>query len=482
MVAAGVAVAACDPHVADEGSPSSQVLTEEQANEIVNIVQTDIDGELAADGNYFTYTTSPATIISIFTINDEGTERVLASGTSGYFSIIPSRGSSNEQTFYVRIPNPNGTMTELSKTVNVYVPSEMALDLKLVVSNSGSKVWKWDTTDGKEFWGNMGYCGGAGSDVALNHNGQWWGVSSTEGFADQQNHRGSDTVTGDDDTNAFMIWSEDGTIKSYDANGQLIRTGTFEIQDYDASDASAWKVGTLHTSAGAILWPYEINSNGNMPTEFDLCYLSADKMCLVYPDGGAFDGLGAWGEATFWHFASSSDVEGNLTNYADAGKVWTWDTSDGKEFWGNMGYCGGAGIDVYTSHNGQWWGVTSTEGFADQQNHRGSDTVTGDDDTNAYMIITADEIKSYDASGKQIRSGYYTIDQSVATEWKVANLETTAGSILWPYEINSGGNMPTTFEMVYSDGSHFVLVYPDGGAFDGLGAWGEATFWRFMAK
>ena len=39
-----------------------------------------------------------------------------------------------------------------------------------------------------------------------------------------------------------------------------------------------------------------------MSTLFDVVYLTASKMTLVYPDGGAFDGLGNWGEATYWHF------------------------------------------------------------------------------------------------------------------------------------------------------------------------------------
>ena len=39
-----------------------------------------------------------------------------------------------------------------------------------------------------------------------------------------------------------------------------------------------------------------------MPTTFEVVYQTNDKMCLVYPDGGAFDGLGSWGEATYWHF------------------------------------------------------------------------------------------------------------------------------------------------------------------------------------
>ena len=39
-----------------------------------------------------------------------------------------------------------------------------------------------------------------------------------------------------------------------------------------------------------------------MPTTFEMVYVSGNKMCLVYPDGGDFGGLGNWGEATYWHF------------------------------------------------------------------------------------------------------------------------------------------------------------------------------------
>ena len=88
----------------------------------------------------------------------------------------------------------------------------------------------------------------------------------------------------------------DGTITRHAGDGSVINSGSFEI---DESGKSEWKVGDLKTTAGTILWPYEINSGGNMPTWFEIVYLSGDKMCLVYPDGGS---QGAWGEATFWHF------------------------------------------------------------------------------------------------------------------------------------------------------------------------------------
>ena len=107
---------------------------------------------------------------------------------------------------------------------------------------------------------------------------------------------------GDESPDATMVFSQDGSVKCYNANGAEIRSGSYEIINYDASDPSAWRVGYLQTTPGAILFPYEINSGGNKPTKFDLVYLSDDKFCLVYPDGGRFSDLGGWGEATFWHF------------------------------------------------------------------------------------------------------------------------------------------------------------------------------------
>ena len=92
------------------------------------------------------------------------------------------------------------------------------------------------------------------------------------------------------------------------------------------------KIGDLVTNA--ILWPYEINSGGNIPGTYEIAYLTSDKLTLVYPDGGS---QGAWGEATFWHFCSDSDVLGMAYGY-DNGKDWTWDYDGENTVWGNMGY------------------------------------------------------------------------------------------------------------------------------------------------
>ena len=207
-------------------------------------------------------------------------------------------------------------------------------------------------------------------------------------------------------------------------------------------------------------------------------------MTLVYPDGGDYGSLGNWGEATFWHFCSSSDIEGMAVGYGKtASKDWTWDYDGTNTVWGNMGYCGGSGADVGTAHNGQWWGVTNEEEFMGQLNHTNDGAAHGDESMDAFFSLASDgSIKRYAGNGSLINSGKFEFDTSVANDWKVANLNTTAGTILFPYEINSGGNMPTSFEVVYLTGSKMCLVYPDGGDFSSNGSWGEATYWHFKAK
>ena len=97
-----------------------------------------------------------------------------------------------------------------------------------------------------------------------------------------------------------MIW-KDGEITSYNAAGQAIRNGTYE---FEVVEGNPWKVADLkiESSNGAILWPYEINSGGNMPSTYEVCYMTNSAMTLVYPDGGDFGSLGNWGEASFWQF------------------------------------------------------------------------------------------------------------------------------------------------------------------------------------
>ena len=445
--------------------------------------------EAKADGNWIKYSLPKASSLFIYYLKPDGSEFKLASGSSaGGVNFVPARGSDPNQTVYFKFINADLQEVVASKEFTVEVAGELNPEIRLLASNDyGKKTWKWDPTapDGV-VWGNMGYCGGNGAEVATTGSGKWWGVvaeSETEagsgnGFLQQLQHTHDGAYHGDGDVdNSYMVFTEDGIATTYDATGAEIRKDAYAVQGYNP--AGEWKVGDLVTTA--ILWPYEINSGGNVPGTYEILYLTADKMTLCYPDGGDYAGLGNWGEATFWNFRSLSDVKGMAYGY-DNGKDWTWNTEalDGV-VWGNMGYCGGAGADAVAS--GKWWGVTSEEEFMGQLNHTNDGQAHGDESMDAYFTLTPDGVITRHAGdGSVINSGSFDIDESVANDWKVANLNTTAGTILFPYEINSGGNMPTTFEMLYLTGSTMTLCYPDGGDFGGLGNWGEATFWQFKAK
>ena len=457
----------------------------------------------AADGNYITYDIPNVPSVNIFTRDDEGAEtNLMNTATStfvhsggGMFSLIPRRGANPTQTVYFRYTNVEGKSVEASHDFTVYVPSDIPYEVKLIASNDyGSKVWMWDTSITGAVWGNMGYCGGAGSDVGISGNGQWWGIDSSAEFNNQLQHSVTPGVNnGDGDLDAYMIFNDDGTCASYTKDGEVIRKGTYAIENYDASDATAWKVGDLKTDA--ILWPAIINSDGQIPSTcgwgtgaYEIVYLTADKMTLVYPSKDAAGNFGGWGEATFWHFASNSDLKGMIAGY-DKGKDWTWDTSVTGAVWGNMGYCGGAGADVGISGNGQWWGIDSSAEFNNQLQHSVTPgTNNGDGDLDAYMTIGTDGmITSYSAAGSEIRSGIYDLTAVAGDDWRIADLTTDA--ILWPAIINSDGKIPSTcgwgtgaYEVVYLTGSKMTLVYPSKDAAGALGGWGEATFWHFKAK
>ena len=204
---------------------------------------------------------------------------ILPYGTSGVFTVPSSSNYSSH----------GWTISPMS---NIYK--------MLVGKDENGRSWTWDTeaVDGA-FWGIMGYCGGSGEEVGLNSYGKWWGVTSEADFMEQLQNTNDGKSHGDESLNAYMKLSQDGQIVRYAGDGSIINSGLFSITPYDNNE---WKVADLNTTAGTILFPYEINSGGNMPTIFEIVYLSDKKLCLVYPDGGDFAGLGNWGEATFWHF------------------------------------------------------------------------------------------------------------------------------------------------------------------------------------
>ena len=513
-VVAGM-LTACDPSVDSISVPASD-LTASVLDSEFSFKQYQLldDGSLveAADGNYFKFNVgSPYKSVVVYTFDADGNENILASGFSGQFTIKPKRGASPNQTFYVRAADKDGTKVELKKDVVVYVPTELSQEMKFLCSEDGVKTWTWDTdfrADGA-VWGNLGYAAGSGDTFVNEGNGIWWGCPPAD-LTGQLNHSDTGNATGEEDPNAYMVIDEDGNIVTYAGDGTRLRSLKYSVTAWDGGNrsfASAdgsqanWSLGTLHTDPKAILWPFQINSHSDdnpdkttCPTDFEIMQLDGAHLKLIYPRKGG----GSWGEATWWAFKSSSDAEGSLTNYGE--KAWTWDTefrADGG-CWGNLGYAPGDGNSFVNEGNGIWWGCPAAD-LAGQLNHSDTGVATGEEDPNAYMVVNFNKgtITSYDATGKQLRSGKYEVTawnngkrflasaDGSQTEWAVGYLYTDPGTILWPFQINSHSDdnpdkttTPSQFEIMQLDGDHMKLIYPR----QGVGSWGEATWWAFKRK
>jgi len=430
-----------------------------------------------ADGNYIAYKTNPGRQVQIFSYRGDGSMNLMASGASGVFSIKPSRGSDPKQSFYIRHLNSDGSVTTAEASLTVYVQQELDPEIKYFASNAyGSKTWKWNvgnTTTGGHVWGNFG-ADGSWRGETLNDF-VWWGVDNAADLLDQLGHSVSGTATGEEDNDATMVFTEDGLVKCYDADGKEIRSGSYEVKDW-TGELDGFKYGTLHTSEGATLFPFEINAGGRYVTDYWIYALSTDEMILVYPDNGAFSG---WSEGTYWNFKSTSDVSGMMTNYGS--KTWTWNTGNtttSGHVWGNFGADGSWRGDNLSDFI--WWGVDDAAELTGQLGHSVTGEATGEESNDATMVLNEDgTVKCYDANGTEIRSGSFEIDLSTADGWKLGTFKTTEGAILFPYEINAGGRYVTDFQIWKITDSEMTLTYPDNGAFSG---WSEGTYWSFKKK
>jgi hypothetical protein len=514
LVAALGLLAACDPSKDDINMPSSD-LTADELSSGFTLKQYEEDYVTeSATGNYFEFFTSPARVVSIYQLSDDGSKNVLVGGVAnGRFSIVPKRGNPESQIFYVETQNFDGSTVVAAKTVNVYVPSELTPEMRLLASDAyGYKVWKWDTdfltADNSSYpggvWGNLGYSNGSGNDFINNASGVWWG-STPEGLTGQLQHSDTGVATGEESSDAYMEFYDDGNIITYDAGGNQIRKGKYSVSDYTGErniasingDVADWSLGTLTTTEGAILFPFQINKDDHdgvvKPTKFEILQLDANHLKLIYVSAGT----GSWTEATWWAFKSNSDPEAALTNFDT--KAWTWDTEAyGNRVWGNVGYSNGVGDGFVNNGDGIWWGCSAEDLVGQLEDHSDTGVATGEEDSNAYMTFDwkTGTVKSYDASGKEIRSGKYEITNWDAkgertqaaingeqAEWAYGTLHTDAGSILFPFQINwktghDGVDKPTDFEIMQLDADHLKLIYvsPD------TPSWTEATWWAFKAK
>lgn len=495
LLATACLLCACDP-VEEDGTFDPIQTTSEAVSQAFSFTQTDADGNPAEDGNYFTYTTSPAQIVKVYNIKSDGSMNVLALGASGSFTIAPNRGSDPNQKFYVMLYNTDGTEIVAEKTANVYVKQDLTTAEKLFCSNSGRKVYKWNTSavNGR-VWGNFAYGGGTtnGETFAKNGDGQWWGVVEEAEWADQVKHTVSGQLTGEESFDAYMVFTEDGMIEKYDGNGSKLNETTYEV--VEQTENTDWAKYHLKTGENSILWPFEMNGGGKYVTEYEVVYITPSEMTLVYPDGGNFSGLGGWDEAAFWQF-KAEDYEGCLANVDGSEKKWTWNTEapDGC-VWGNIGYKAGTGTELYSQGTGKWWGISqggdASFGDADQVVNAVGGKLQGDESFDAYFTLSdGGELKKYDGEGNLINTTTWSFDNTRTSEnWAVGHLVTGENSVLWPYEINawkedhSGeAKYVTDYEVVYLDNEHMTLVYPDGGDFENYGSWSEASFWQFKVK
>lgn len=297
-------LASCEPEMVKGGTPDGPISESDLASSFV------VSGQYAdincttpqQDGNYIAYYTSPAVNIQVYTEKD-GNESILATGPSGVFRIYPPRKSPNQQNFLIRALNQDGTFTKAEKSVNVWVPTELDPELKLLLGD-GEKSWTWndeyeDLGDGSGWFYGEGGNTGSGDDFSANYfDGAWWGVYDNDSFSDYDWCTGNGHEA-DQDVNAYMTFTEDGTVVTYSPDGAEVRRGSWELKDWAPERPNGWEIGRIVTSAPATLFPYCIHEEGVAETEFQLMYLDENNMAFCDPESSS---AGDWDNITYWMF------------------------------------------------------------------------------------------------------------------------------------------------------------------------------------
>lgn len=490
-VAAGVLFTSCDPAV-DKGTFDYENMTAESLLNGATFAQfkavTDNDGnvtyEASPTGNYIQYNIPNVSAVNIF-YEKNGERKILSYGRAGgMIYYLPSRGSDPNQNLYFAYINQDGQEVVASKQFTLDVAQALDPAMKVLVSNNGSKKWKWmpTTVENGAVWGNAGYPlnqqdGSAGID------GAWWGCGVNDGnangdFSSQTQHTGGkyNEIKGECYSLSYMEFSEDGSLIAYGNDGAKIAQGSFSISDYKNNEITrpeANSRGILETTAGTILWPFTCDDSapGNEPTKFEIAYLDASRL-IIYaqnPNG--------W-SSTWWSFMSDDDPTGILASHD-----WHWkptDVNGGGAVWGNgawMGAQNGTG-----SINGAWWGCGVNDGdcknkFSDQTNHAGGryDEFEAECYSQSYMTFNEDEatVTVYGKDGNKMREGSFSIDWA-PTETRMGTLNTSEGAIMWPFIINTDGKMASSFQIGYLGGDALILIFKNGTADDA-----ECTWWSF---
>lgn len=449
----------------------------------------DENGEMvytpSEDGNYIDFSFPDLTAVTCYYVNKKGEKKILSYGRNAarvYY--MPPRGSESEQTIYFSCMGVDGNEVVAEKVFTLKVAQALTPEMKVLVSNAGTKKWKWMPTsvNGGAVWGNGGYLAGeqsGGQDI----NGAWWGCGVEDGecadkFSGQSQHAGSnyDKVKDECYALSYMEFNEEGGLIAYSPSGDVINEGGFSISGWKNNEivnSETFSRGTLETTEGAILWPFAINTGGQMPTEFNIGYLDVDRMVLLYSVTGE-----AWSECTWWSFMSDSDAGGVVASHE-----WHWKPTNvnGGAVWGNGGY-GAGSQNGLGDINGAWWGCGTEDGpcgdkFSTQMGHAGAVFDEGEIWNASKMVFNEDEetITVYGKDGNQIRQGSFSFDMTPNPDvYSLGTLNTSEGAILWPFAINQNGLQPTKFDIGYLGTDAMILLYSPSG-----NAWEECTWWSF---
>ena len=466
--AMGMVFAACEPTLIDGPEPFAPVEATVLANGITYQQFADEACTQPDDAGNFLKYNSAAGVVQVF---QEGNNSPLYTGAGGVVKIPVKRGQEPSANLVFRLINADGTFTETVKTFACTPPTELTPEMLILASDNGQKVWKWAATS---VYGNAGHTGAGDAFNAPGAvDGKWWGCETADALVDQLAHSGG-TAYGDEANGAYMVFSEDGVVTSYKPTGEVIRSGKFEVKNYDPSRASGWELGKLTTSEPALLFPWKVNGSGTPVTEYDIMYFTPQAMTLVHTAGQA---AGGWGEITHWSFIGGSPdpltIEG----------TWTY----GANGYGNGGHAGaGAAFNAPGVVDGNWWGVATGDELADQLAHAGG-TATGDEASDAYMVFEGNTVTTYSPDGTKVRGGEWTAVMNDyasgagrgAAGWELGKLTTSEPAILFPWMVNGGGTPVTEFDIMYFDANNMTLVYTAGQA---SGGWGEITHWVFVRK
>ena len=463
----GMAFAACQPTLIDGPEPFATVDATVLANGITYQQFADEACTQPDEAGNFLKFNSASGVVQIFV---EGSDAALYTGAGGVVKIPVKRGQEPTANLVFRIINGDGTFTSATKTFSVTPPTELSPEMLILVSDNGQKVWKYAAASP---YGNAGYTeSGANFNAPGAVDGKWWGVECADSLVNQLAHAGG-TATGDESNNAYMVFTEDGVVTTYSPTGSKIRSGKFEVKNYDPARGSGWELAKLITSEAATLFPWKANGGGTPVTEFDIMYFTPQAMTLTHVP----EGTGGWSEITHWSFIGGSPdpltIEG----------TWTY----GANGYGNGGHSGsGANFNGPGVVDGNWWGVATGDELADQLAHAGG-AATGDESSEAYMVFEGNTVTTYAPDGSKIRGGSWEIVMNDyasgagrgSAGWELGKLTTSEPALLFPWGVNLNGTPVTEYDIMYFDANNMTLVYTNGQA---SGGWGEITHWCFTRK